>query len=364
MKIRYFLLVMAVPIVLLHVASGCGKTEDEGKEQKTTVEFEPSEKPAQRKVNIIVLEDKRCTERDCEIAPVIKKLGKSFKGLHVERHDWSGEKCKKILEREGLKFLPVFLFDESVKENPDYKQMARYLVPTPLGDLLQLKYPAEFDPRAEICNNGKDDTGNGKVDCDDPACGSNAVCRDEVPARLDVFTMSQCPFGTKALDSMEEVLGALEGRIDFRIHFIAREKGDGFRSLHGQPEVEENIREICAIKHYPKNRRYMKYIWCRNRKIKDKNWKACTGKNGIDARVIEKCSTGEEGKALLREDIKLAGKLGIGASPTWLANNRFIFSALSPESIKQNLCKRNKGLKGCEKKLSNKSLVPAGSVCR
>ena len=172
--------------------------------------------------------------------------------------------------------------------------------------------------------------------------------------------MSQCPYGVKALDSMKEVLEAFGNDIDFNVHFIANETAPGkFKSLHGQPEVDENIRELCAMKHYKKNYKYMDYILCRNKKIRSKEWKTCAV-NGIKASVIEKCSTGAEGTKLLSEDVKIAKGLGIGASPTWLANNKFKFSGIAAEAIKQQVCKRNPGKKGCDKKLKANVSAPKG----
>ena len=81
---------------------------------------------------------------------------------------------------------------------------------------------------------------------------------------------------------------------------------------------------------------------------------------GIDAKVIEKCSTGPEGKALLTENVKLAKDLGIGASPTWLANNKNQFSGVAAEQIKKNFCAYNADLKGCAKTLSGDAKGPAG----
>jgi hypothetical protein len=165
----------------------------------------------------------------------------------------------------------------------------------------------------------------------------------------------------KALDAMKEVLNVFKD-INFNIHFIADETPQGFQSLHGQGEVDENIRELCAIKYYPKNYKYMDYMWCRNKDIRSAEWQKCaTKETGIDAKVIEKCATGDEGKKLLSEDIKNAKELNVSGSPSWFANNKYKFSALAPEQIRSNLCLYNKDLKGCEQKLSGDSgPAPAG----
>ncbi|MBN2493784.1 MAG: hypothetical protein JXR96_04250 [Deltaproteobacteria bacterium] len=375
--------VLAFELLILSCAltfAACSQKEPP-EQAGTTVEYEPGEagrsgpppptlsaqraaEKAAEPVTLLVLEDRRCTDLKCQTGPVIAKLEQTFDDLRVVRHDWSSEECKRIFESEKLERLPAFLFDASAKGSKGHAKIRRYLATTGSGRMQRLRYPTDFDPRAEICDNGRDDTGDGKVDCADPYCKGKPVCRPDQPRRLEVFTMSQCPFGTRALDSMEEVLDAFERKIDFRVHFIASEKDGEFKSLHGQDEVDENIRELCAIEHYPKGYRYMKYIWCRNRKIKDKNWKACTGANGIRAETIEKCASGEQGKRLLAEDLKLAQSLGVKASPTWLANNRYLFHGIAPEAIKQELCKHNKGLEGCEKRLSSESPVPANAVCK
>jgi hypothetical protein len=112
----------------------------------------------------------------------------------------------------------------------------------------------------------------------------------------------------------------------------------------------------------------MHYIWCRNREI-DQDWQRCVGRRGISKAVIERCSTGDEGRRLLREDLKLAKELGITSSPTWLANNRFVFHGNTPEAIRQAFCGRNRGLRGCDRPLSKtedakRQEAPAGGQRR
>jgi hypothetical protein len=128
--------------------------------------------------------------------------------------------------------------------------------------------------------------------------------------------------------------------------------------MHGQPEVDENIRQLCAIKHYDKNRKYLDYIWCRNKDYKSDNWQTCTGgTTGIDSAVIQKCFDAE-GKDLAAKSFAYSEAAGFGASPTWLVNGKFKFSGIDAETIKTNVCAHNK-LKGCENKLTGQA--PAAS---
>jgi hypothetical protein len=304
--------------------------------------------PAQ--VSITILSDVRC--KPCaQIEKIVPQLKGIFPGLKHTLLDYGTPEGKKVFAAAGVKHLPAVLFDASLDGDPDgMKEVQQFL--RPAGSYRQLLIGAKFDPTGEICDNGIDDNGDGKIDCADPQCKETLLCRAETKKRLDVFVMSQCPYGVRALDAMKEVLKNFAGQdVGFGVHYIAAATPTGFRSLHGQPEVDENIRGVCAIKHYGAKLKFMDYIWCRNPNITDVDWKSCA-KNGIDPKVIEACSTGPEGKKLLAENIKLAEVLNVEASPSWMANNKFPFAGIDAESIKKNLCKHNPGLKGCDKTLS------------
>jgi hypothetical protein len=269
--------------------------------------------------------------------------------------EYTEKEGKEFYDDVGLARLPAVLFRDEVEKADNYVEVKRFLHPR--GDYLELDIGARFDPTKEICDNGRDDTGDGKADCDDEDCKSTLACRKEMPRRLDLFVMSQCPYGMMALDRVAEVLENFGASIDFHVNYIADEKGDGFDSMHGPGEVEEDIRELCAMKKYAKGFKYMDYVLCRN-KAMGASWQDCTGSNGIDAKVIEKCAAGE-GKELLRQNLKVAKGLGIASSPTWMANNRYLFPGISAEAIKTQMCERNKGMKNCDVKLTGPEAGPA-----
>jgi hypothetical protein len=313
--------------------------------------------PPPVEVKMTVLNDRRCGQR-CEVDKYVENLTQRwFPGLKVRTLDYGDPEGKELFQKLGLRHLPALLFHPGVEKADRYAVIERWL--RTRGDYRQLRIPAPFDPTAEICDNRKDDTGNGKVDCDDDDCRQVLVCRKEIPQRLDVFVMSQCPFGVQAVDAMQEVLAAFKGRITFGIHYIVTETAGGFSSLHGQPEVQENIRQLCARKHHGRGNRYLKYIWCRNKDYRSEDWQPCA-KDGVSARRIARCAEGPEGRRLLSEDLKVARALEINASPTWLANNRHKFNGITAEAIKTEFCKHNPGLKGCSKTLSNDK-KPAGA---
>jgi predicted DsbA family dithiol-disulfide isomerase len=319
--------------------------------------------PKPPEVKVTVLTDKRCKE--CDPTPVLNSLKQVFPALQPKIVDWSDPEAKTIAGEAQVKLLPAVLFDDSIdKDKEGSQQLARWL--TPAGKYKSLRVPAEFDPTAEICDNKVDDNNDSKIDCDDPTCKDNMACRAEKKGALDVFVMSQCPYGVMGLNAMKDVLDAFGSEMTFTVHYIAEGKDGAFTSMHGAGEVDEDLREVCAAKHYAKSNKYMEYVWCRNKDIRSTDWQKCaTG--GIDAKVIEKCSTGDEGKTLLAADIKVAQGMKIGASPTWLANNRKTFSGVSAPDIQKAFCENNPGLKGCSKTLAapapQQQAAPQGGSC-
>ncbi len=310
--------------------------------------------PQDKEFTAYIVEDSRCTKDECQTTGLEGQLKNVFPKMKLERKDYNTEEGKKFYDQYQLTLLPAVLFAKEVKETEGYAQVERYLKEK--DDLFTLSIGATFDPTKEICDNKKDDTGNGQVDCDDADCAETLACRQESAKRLDLFVMSQCPYGVQAMNAMKEVLDNFGKNVNFKLNFIANENPDGtFQSLHGQGEVEEDIRELCAVKYYPT--KFMDYIWCRNKDIKG-DWKTC----GANFPKIEACATGSEGQKLLSENIKLANSLNIGASPTWMTNNRYTFNGIDAETVRKNFCQYN-DVANCDKTLSGQSATsaPAGS---
>ncbi len=139
---------------------------------------------------------------------------------------------------------------------------------------------------------------------------------------VELFVMSYCPYGVQTEEKLIPIVKAFGDKIDFRLQFIVQEKSEPsahditpFVSLHGYPEVAENIRQLLIAQEYPD--RYLDYILCRSKKL-DKSWENCAQKLGIDVRQIQALFDTPETEQLLRENIKRAEALGIKASPTIL----------------------------------------------
>ena len=142
---------------------------------------------------------------------------------------------------------------------------------------------------------------------------------------LELFVMSYCPFGVQAEEKIIPIVKEFGDKIDFKLQFIAQEKEapsvqdiTPFTSLHGYPEVAENIRQLLIAQEYPD--KYLDYILCRGKKL-DKSWEDCAEKLDIDVERIQKLFDSPEAEHLFRENIKRAAELGVRASPTIFVDN-------------------------------------------
>jgi Gamma interferon inducible lysosomal thiol reductase (GILT) len=310
--------------------------------------------PVPPKVNAIFLSDKRCEE--CDIRQLEPRLRSELGGLQVEHVDYSSQKGQTLYKQlvaanVGFKTLPTVLLGPEVeKDKEGYGTLQRFL--RPVGAYRELRLGGEWDPTAEICDNkGVDDDGNGKADCSDKGCADFLGCRDKVAKKLDLFIMSQCPYGAQAMIAAKEFTDHFKGDVKLDVHFIGDVQDGKLSSMHGQAEVDEDVRERCAVEHYGKNHQFMRYLACRSRDYQNAEWQPCAKEAEMDPAVLQKCFDGN-GKELVGQSFAFAKSLDIGASPTFLVNNQRDFNAISASQIQKEYCKDNPSLAPC------KDLIP------
>lgn len=154
----------------------------------------------------------------------------------------------------------------------------------------------------------------------------------EEPKKLEIFVMSQCPYGVMAENSIIEAINnsAINKEIEVKINYIAdaikNEKGeiDGFSSLHGDEEWKEDARQLVIKKLYPD--KFYAYLIERNKNFSSTQWQDAAKKIGLDIKKIE--LEAENGKKLLAENIKRANELDINNSPTFLVNGNILVVGL------------------------------------
>ncbi len=310
--------------------------------------------PAPPKITGVLIYDERCSDSEkCDVEGNVAVLERLIPGLELTRQDYGSEEGKNLYSLiqkadTGVKTLPVMVLDERFGENENLRKMLEeYLVPFGKGYLVELG--GEWDPTAEICENAVDDNGDGKVDCDDPTCTEKRTCRAEVKNRLDFFMMSGCPFALRALPSVDRLLAHFSRNrqaVDFHLQFIGDIEDGELRSMHGEEEVAEDIRMLCAERLYGKKYKFMEYVLCRAEDPDSGEWEACVPK-GMSAAKIRGC-VGKEGPEMLKRSFELAENLGVRGSPTWILNNRLPMEGRTLSAMHEAYCEKNEP-SGCEK---------------
>ena len=68
-------------------------------------------------------------------------------------------------------------------------------------------------------------------------------------ADAKLFVMSFCPYGNQAEDLMKPVIDLLGDKANIEVRYIVSKEGDNYTSLHGEAELNQNVREICVAKY-------------------------------------------------------------------------------------------------------------------
>jgi len=141
--------------------------------------------------------------------------------------------------------------------------------------------------------------------------------------KFDLYVMSICPYGITAENGAFPAIKSLAEYVDFNLLFIGGQAPgpDGmptFTALHGEPETQENIRQVCAMKLTPD--KYMDYILARNKAgVRSPDWKGAATAAGLDAAKIakiEECAKGPQGAAWYSKSIEASTARGANSSPT------------------------------------------------
>lgn len=297
-------------------------------------------------LDVVIIGDVRCRLASCDVARLERSLGTILPDARVKTIDWAEQEARELLDRCGLSHLPAVLLPPSVRQTEAGMEMERHLRESSDPAWLYLELKSTHDPRSEICDNGQDDTGDGLADCADPGCNGSMECRPEVKGQLELFVMSECPFATRLFEALDDVL--VRFRYDplvIVVHYIGEQDSEGKpTSLHGQTEVDEDIRQLCVARYFPNH--LQEYIRCRLPRLREEAWSFCYG-DGIDGNVVEAC-VASEGETMLLEDMETARKLGLNASPTWIVNGRFPTAGFSSEEqMIETICEHNPGFAAC-----------------
>lgn len=312
--------------------------------------------------DIIIVTDKRCAE--CPTDRIDAAMKRQFPETKVVTLDYGDRAGKKIYDSEKLTLLPAVLLPKGLAKTEGFTKLERF---AELGkNYYFLKTGGSFDPKAEICDNEKDDTGNGLVDCNDPTCKSDWRCMEkrDVP-NVDVFVMSHCPFGTQIEKGILPVWELFGDKINLAIRFVDY-------AMHGKKEVDEQLKQYCVQQQGKET--FQKYLTCFLKEGKEGD--ACNKAAGVDDGKLTTCMKEADAKFNISKDFDnkekwmgrfppfgidaaLAKKHNVRGSPTLVINDVVVQSGRNPKAIQEAICRAFKQKPAeCDKPLSAENPSP------
>lgn len=185
-----------------------------------------------------------------------------------------------------------------------------------------------------------------------PHMTRTGVYQDKIanPGVLEIFVMSQCPYGAMAeelvINAQKEGKLPADKTIKLRYVVSYNPKTNSFQSLHGAAEWEENVRQLLIAKYYPE--KLWKYLEIRNKDYRSSRWDKAMEEAGINVKKITK-KFDTEGLELLKAEAAYGDEYGANASPTFLWEGKEIldFGSVSQkpgfEFLNPSLRSRNGG---------------------
>jgi len=235
------------------------------------------------KIQLSVILPRSC--RICDTERMVKYLKTKFAGLVISYLYYPTAKANKMIKDLNIKALPVYLLGKEIEKDKGFDGLKENLELK--GNFYMLK--PSFSGISYFLD------------------------RKKINDKLDLFISLYDKNTPSLLEMIKE--------FNPNIHFLAVEKDDKFEAAKGSPEVEEYLRCVCTEKYYPQ--RFWDYISCRVKNINSSWWDDCLAEPDINK--IKTCAQGEEGKALLKENISLNKELQVMFGPAYLLDNQEIF---------------------------------------
>jgi len=137
---------------------------------------------------------------------------------------------------------------------------------------------------------------------------------------VDLYVMSFCPFGNKAEETLYPVYQALKDKVTWNVRYIVGVSGTTVQSLHGKPEADQNMREVCVKAEYGLDA-FWKFTSYVNQNCGSNGacWKEGASKTGIDAAKIESC-VASKGLEYMKAEAAASDAAGAQGSPTMIIN--------------------------------------------
>ena len=193
---------------------------------------------------------------------------------------------------------------------------------------------------------------------------NQAVSKTDKPS-VELFVMSYCPYGLQMEKGILPVVELLKSKINFQLKFVDY-------AMHGQKEIDENLRQYCIQKDTPA--KLSAYLNCFT---KQGDATACLASAKIDSSVLTACVSQTD--AQFKINAKAAdksqwrttqfppfdiyqvdnAKYGVQGSPTSVINGISVSTQRDSQSLLNTICLAfNNQPNECQQKLSTNAPSP------
>lgn len=185
-------------------------------------------------------------------------------------------------------------------------------------------------------------------------------------ADVKIFVMSYCPYGNEAENAIKPVVDLLGDKANIELRYIISKDGSKYNSLHGDQELNQDVREICVQKY--QRDKFWDFVLKMNEDTSsenaDKKWESIAKSLGIDVTRIKDCQKNEM-TSILNSEIKTAEKYGVTGSPTIVINDTIYNGDRTVDSYKKAICAGFQNPpQECKTKLSDEKKSSAEGDCQ
>ncbi len=159
--------------------------------------------------------------------------------------------------------------------------------------------------------------------------------------KVDLYVMSFCPYGNQAEDTMVSAYNLLKDKIDFNVHYVVSEREGEITSLHGQKEVDQNMREVCVLENNGMDKWWEFTTYVNENCGSDGScWEEAAQSANLNANTIANCIN-QNGIELMKKEAQISSENNVSGSPTMLINGvetEAVYYYGQPNKYKDSIC--------------------------
>ncbi|MGM5480108.1 MAG: DsbA family protein [Nanobdellota archaeon] len=293
--------------------------------------------------------------------------------FEVTTVDASEREGEDMIQQYGLTKAPSFIFEKEIANTAGWTETPQ--LPQSFTELEDGSYKImdEAIGATYYLDEEKQEAQEAKLE-NYPQDNLQALGYEGDKPRLDYFVMAFCPYGNPADEAAGELYDLFGDRVEIVPHYIISVNGDSIQSLHGEPEGNQGVRELCALKELGEEA-YFDFTLAINDKCTaqdvDTCWEETAQEAGVDVSAIKNCYeenrldiAQEESQTIENVVTEQQGSLvPPTASPTFLINGKTHSGSRDAESLKTALCQEFEGTlpAECEEVVSSQTQTAQGS---